>query len=308
MKIAIIGRSEMLYDTCKLLLASSVEISCIITSKEAPEYKRTADDFQNLANKLKVPFLRGTKLSKYVDILKETESNLAISVNFPGIIKQEIIDIFPLGILNAHGGDLPKYRGNACAAWALINGEKNIGLCIHKMIGGELDSGDIIERDYLPVNIDTKISDVLTWMKRRIPILFKKAIEKLSIEPGYLLEAQSTNPRDALRCYARRPEDGIIDWSKSAIQILRLINASGPPYSGAFTAFEGKKITILQAKLNDAVEIFCAVPGQITNIDKNTGVFSVATGSGKLIIEHAIFNDIEGNVVEKLSSTRQRLI
>ena len=38
-----------------------------------------------------------------------------------------------------------RYRGNACQAWAILNGEK-ISLCIHKMIGGELDSGDIITR------------------------------------------------------------------------------------------------------------------------------------------------------------------
>lgn len=308
MKITIIGRSEMLYDTCELLLASGFEISCIVTSKEAPEYKKNADDFQNLANMLKVPFLKSTKLSKNIKILKETGSNIAVSVNFPAIIQQEIIDIFPLGILNAHGGDLPKYRGNACQAWALINGEKRIGLCIHKMIGGELDSGDIIQRDYLPVNIDTKISDVFIWMNQRIPLLFKKAIEKLSIQPQYVLEVQSSDPNDALRCYPRKTEDGLIDWSKSAIQILRLINASGPPYSGAFTTLEGKKITILEARLNDVIEKYCAVPGQITNINKTKGVFSVATGSTKLIIKHAFFDDTKVSVFEALSSTRQRLI
>ena len=37
---------------------------------------------------------------------------------------EEVIDFFELGILNAHGGDLPRYRGNACQAWAIINGEE----------------------------------------------------------------------------------------------------------------------------------------------------------------------------------------
>ena len=58
---------------------------------------------------------------------------------------------------NAHGGDLPRYRGNACQAWAIINGENKIGLCIHKMIGGELDISDIIARDFLKIDLGTKL-------------------------------------------------------------------------------------------------------------------------------------------------------
>lgn len=69
-----------------------------------------------------------------------------MSLNYSSIISQKVIDLFPLGILNAHGGDLPKYRGNACQAWAILNGETKIGLCIHSMIGGEVDNGNIIDR------------------------------------------------------------------------------------------------------------------------------------------------------------------
>ena len=71
---------------------------------------------------------------------------MAISVNHLSIIDEDIINLFKYGILNAHGGDLPRYR-NACLR-PIINGEKKIGLCVHKMIGGELDNGDIISRDY----------------------------------------------------------------------------------------------------------------------------------------------------------------
>ena len=46
-------------------------------------------------------------------------------MNYTGIIPQSIIDLFNHGILNIHPGDLPRYRGNACLAWAIINAEKN---------------------------------------------------------------------------------------------------------------------------------------------------------------------------------------
>ena len=62
MKIAIIGRSEVLYETILLLHNMGHKIVCILTSKEAPEYTRTAADFLELANKLKVPFEQGIKI------------------------------------------------------------------------------------------------------------------------------------------------------------------------------------------------------------------------------------------------------
>ena len=82
-----------------------------------------------------------------------------------------------MGILNAHGGDLPRYRGNACQAWAILNGEEKIGLCIHKMIGGELDSGNIIAKEFLKIDINTKVTQVWGWMSTSIPKLFLKLYE-----------------------------------------------------------------------------------------------------------------------------------
>jgi len=124
---------------------------------------------------------------------------LTIRELFPSLLS----NCFPLGILNAHGGDLTRYRGNACQAWAILNGEERIGLCVHKMQGGELDSGDIITRDYLPIDYTTKITKVWDWMTERVPILMLEAVEQLSKDSSYVLEQQSADPQDALRCYPR---------------------------------------------------------------------------------------------------------
>ena len=170
MKIAIIGRTEMLYDTAVAIKEYGFDIACILTAKEASEYKRTAADFEALALLWDIPFAQGGKIIRHLDFLKQYQADIAVSINYVGVIPQHIIDLFPLGILNAHGGDLPRYRGNACQAWAILNGEEKIGLCIHKMIGGELDSGDIITRDYLKIKHNTNITQVWEWMARQTPI------------------------------------------------------------------------------------------------------------------------------------------
>ena len=60
MKIAIIGRAEVLYDTDVRLRDSGHQIVCVLTAKEAPEYKRTSEDFRALAESLEIPFAQGT--------------------------------------------------------------------------------------------------------------------------------------------------------------------------------------------------------------------------------------------------------
>ena len=306
MKVAIIGRSETLYKTAILLIENGYEIGVIITSKEAPEYKKTSKDFEELAKKVGAKFLYAPKFTqKEINFLKDfiKEDYIGISMNYTGVIQQEVIDIFSYGILNAHGGDLPRYKGNACQAWAILNGEEKIGLCIHKMVGGELDSGDIIEREYLKIDLNTKIGDVLEWMDEKIPYMFLSAIKKLKKDKNYFLEKQ--NPKNSLRCYPRLPEDGRIDWNRSNIEILRLINASNKPYAGAFCFYEDKKLIIWDAEIYEDSENYLAVPGQVAKIEKDSII--VITGKGKLKINLIEYDGFIGNPSKIINSIRKRL-
>ncbi|KYG81134.1 methionyl-tRNA formyltransferase [Roseivirga echinicomitans] len=284
MKVALIGRTKVLLDTGKLLQSKGFEIAYIITSKEAPEYEVGSDDFKAFADELNCPFLHDPAISKD-KILKLSTSNdvaIAISINYSGVISKEVTDLFPLGILNAHGGDLPRYRGNACQAWAIINGEKEIGLCIHRMIGDELDSGDILLKKLYPIDIDTRVGEVYQWFEKDIPRMFLKVAEKLKVEPQFVLEAQSKNSLMALRCYPRRPEDGKIDWHASAEEIVRLVNASSEPFEGAFCLDkEDAVLRIWRAAVFDDQENWCGIPGQIVQY-LESGEIVLLTGQGKI--------------------------
>ncbi len=232
--------------------------------------------------------------------------DIAISFNYPSIISQEIINLFPLGILNAHGGDLPKYRGNACQAWAIINGEDKIGLCIHSMIGGELDSGNIIEREYLNINSNTKVTECWQWMEKRIPFMFLNSVQKLQENSEYFLEEQSKDCKDVLRCYPRVLSDGKINWIKSNIEILRLINASNKPYSGAYCFYKNEKMIIWDAEIYEDNEIYLSEPRQVLMINKD-GSIIIATGNGKLKINEVECNGHIMKPKDKVMTIRDRL-
>ena len=306
MKVAAIGRSEIMYNSIEILLERGFEVPLIITHKEAPEYTRTSKDFENLAQKIGAKYIYTSKIVDFRDDIIQSECDIAISFNYPTIIPQNVIDLFPLGILNAHGGDLPRYRGNACQAWAIINGEERIGLCVYKMVGDLLDFGKIIVKDYFRININTKITEIWNWFIERIPEMFYEALKKLERDPNYYLEIPSDNPKDWLRCYPRLPEDGRIDWNKSNLEILRLINATNKPYSGAFCYFEEKKVIIWDAELYEDNENYLAIPGQIASIEPD-GSIIVITGKGKLRIKEIECEEIIGKPNKLIKSIRNRL-
>lgn len=309
LSVAIIGRSELMYNTILLLQKNNIKINYIVTAKEAPEYLYKSSDFEEYARNKNIGFLHTAKLDAKSIIELENKwgkADIGISVNYSGIISKEVIDLYPLGILNAHGGDLPRYRGNACMAWAIINQEVKVGLCIHKMIGGELDSGLIICREYLDMSLNTRIGELFSWMEDRIPALFLDSIIKLSGDNNYALEVQSLDPKDALRCYPRNPSDGKINWSKSNLDILRLINASSEPFAGAFAYINEVKIIIWRADLFDDEEIYLAVPGQICSIEKESGSITVICGDGKLKVSEIQVEDKRMPPATYINSIRTR--
>jgi len=307
MRVAIIGRTGTLLETARVLMDAGHEVAAVITANPAPEYTHTAEDFRALADRAGAGFALATAMDRdNVGALLADRGRIdvGVSLNFPTVIGQPAIDAFPLGILNAHGGDLPRYRGNACQAWALLNGESRIGLCIHRMVGGELDSGPIVLRRHLAVTIDTRVGEVVAWMESQVPGLFLEALGMLQ-DAGARFETQ--DPSAALRCYPRLPSDGLIDWRADRESILRLINASSEPFAGAFTSYRGDKLVIWRATLADSDERYLAVPGQIVTIDPAGGTVDVITGSGRLQLIEVELAGTRGRPADLLTSIRSRL-
>lgn len=307
MRLALIGRSEILRDAGERLRANGHEIALIVTAKEAPEYRVTAEDFRAWGDALGCAFIRSAAIGKLEERIRTLPPiDLAISVNYPGIVPQPIVDCFRLGILNSHAGDLPRYRGNAPLAWAILQGEERVGLCIHKMVGGELDSGDIVARDFHPVTEATKITELFDWVRRRTPELFAEAADALDRDPSFVLERQSTDPADALRGYPRTAEDGRIDWSAPSLAILRLVNASNRPFAGAFCIYGGERLTIWDAEpVADDAERFLAVPGQVLRIGE--GFADIATGDGRIRLRSVQLGGEPCTPDRLLTSIRTRL-
>lgn len=306
MKIAVIGRTRMLYDAIDCLKQEKHDIVLIGTCKAAPEYDVKEENFLEKAEKMKVPFFCNGNLNNpsIIELLKESQAKIAVSVNWPTVIGDDVLNIFPYGILNAHCGDLPRYKGNACPNWAILKGEKEFAISIHFMAPA-LDSGDIVVKKYYSIDENMNITDIYRIAERDIPRLFCEAVRK--IQRGDKGLPQSKNFEDMLRCYPRIPTDSIIDWNWSCEEIIRVVKASASPFEGAYTFWGNTKIHIHDCTKR-AYDMPCYVyPGQVIKVDNQNAQVEIAASDGIIVISKITIDGREYEANKVLSSARIRL-
>lgn len=264
MRVAILGRTKALLDAARLVMERGHTIPVVWTCRAEAFYDAREDDFRALAHEAGADFFNELAIGSPANlaVLQSYQCDAAISVNWLTVLGPTILNSFPLGVLNAHAGDLPRFRGNACPNWAILSGERQVGLCVHRM-APELDAGPVLVRDRFALNEQTYIGDVYRWLDGRIPEMFAEAIAGLAdgtIKPV----PQPDDMAFSLRSYPRRPEDARISWSWPCDQVLAMVRASSHPFSGAFAYLEGRnKVTIWRAQKAVHPGAFLAVPGQV---------------------------------------------
>lgn len=304
MRIGIIGRTGILLEAAEALRTAGHDLVFVITCRAEPFYENNETDFQNFASKLGIPFYNTLDLESIIPEIKALEADICISINWINIIRKEFLSIFPQGILNAHAGDLPRYKGNASVNWAILNFEDRIVITIHKMVE-EIDSGPYLLKESLDINDETYVGDVYKWLKSTIP---KKFVEALNVIKTKSFIDQDQNIK-TLRTYPRKPSDSKINWAWDKEFILAMIRASSHPFDGAFCFVNDTdlKLKIFRASKFTADFDFSAVPGQVCFKFGDLPV--VATQNGLIAIEECLISDM--NIVDSMNfitkSLRNRL-
>ncbi|KAF0116760.1 MAG: formyl transferase [Rhodospirillaceae bacterium] len=311
MRVAVLGRTRLLLDTARALLNERHRLCLIGTCRADPSYDVREDDFHALAKEHGADFFNDSRINRpeIVSRLEKAKADVTVSINWLTLIGPAPIAAFPYGILNAHAGDLPRYRGNACPNWAILNGEPYVGVCIHAMEANSLDSGPVFLRRRFPLSTSTYIGDISAWLADTVPAMFVEVLGQLARGTAHP-EPQPRDPALTLHCYPRRPADSRIDWGTPASRISALVRASSRPFDGAYTTLEGNaKVTVWRARIEEHPGPFLAVPGQV--LYGSDGDPVIATGEGVLQLEDVALERTSSGTEAKaaiLRSLRQRLI
>jgi UDP-4-amino-4-deoxy-L-arabinose formyltransferase/UDP-glucuronic acid dehydrogenase (UDP-4-keto-hexauronic acid decarboxylating) len=188
--------------------------------------------------------------------------DVIFSFYYRKMICREILDLPKSGAFNLHGSYLPHYRGRCPVNWVIINGEKQTGVTLHYMIE-KPDAGDIAGQKAVEIDISDTAKTLYDKLCRAARELLDETLPL--IKKGQI-PRETQDLTQGSYFGGRRPEDGRIDWKKSAGEIYNLIRGVTEPYPGAFAFLDdNKKIIIWWAEPVIAKE---APPGKLIVDDK----------------------------------------
>ena len=171
-----------------------------------------------------------------VAMLRGLNPDLLVVAAYGQILSKEVLSIPTRGAINVHGSLLPKYRGAAPVAWALLNGESETGVTIIRMSAG-LDAGDMLAKVAIRIGDETA-GDLEVKLA---PIGARLAIETIDRLKAGPVTGEKQDPALVTKAPKLTKEMGLIDWTKSAEQVCRQVRAMQPwPTAYTFLHRQGK--------------------------------------------------------------------
>src|SRR3954466_12823891 len=151
-----------------------------------------------------------------VAALRALRPDLMVVAAYGQILSKDVLSVPAVGTINVHASLLPKYRGAAPVAYAILNGETRTGVTIIKVTPG-LDSGDMILQDAIDILPD----DTTGTLEARLAELGARlAVEAVKrYRAGGPVEGRKQDAALVTKAPKIKKEFGLIDWSKSAAAI-----------------------------------------------------------------------------------------
>jgi methionyl-tRNA formyltransferase len=234
------------------------------------------DEVTAAAARLGVPVRGDATVAGLRQAVQELGPDCVVVSSFDRILPADLVETCPF--VNVHYAPLPRLRGRATVNWAIINGETEATISVHRLVPG-LDAGGILHAEQVPIGPRDTVGDVyaaLNQVQRRVLPAVVRAV----------LAGDQGRPQDeAAATYActRIPDDGEIDWSRPTAEIDRLVRALAPPFAGAFSWLGLDRVGVVEAEpAPDAARWEGRVPGRVVRVDRAAGTVDVLTGDGVL--------------------------
>jgi len=231
----------------QVLLDQRVEVPLVLTHEDSPGENIWFGSVAKLAHERGIEAIapRDPNTPEIVERVRALQSDFLFSFYYRSMLKPALLSIPRRGAFNMHGSLLPNYRGRVPVNWAVLRGETRTGATLHEMVE-KPDAGRIVDQEAVAILPDDLAVDVFRKVSAAAARVLGRSLPKL-IDGSAVLRAQDLSQGGYFG--ARRPEDGRIDWSLPAKRVHDLVRAVAPPYPGAFTEVDGKRLRVLRTRL-----------------------------------------------------------
>jgi methionyl-tRNA formyltransferase len=277
MRLIFCGTPQFAVPTLEKLIAEKFDIELVVTNPDEPSgrgYEMKAPPVKGVAEKAGLKVFQPAKLKDPAtqEFLSRFHPDAIVVVAYGHILPQWMIDLPRLGCINLHASLLPKYRGAAPIAWAIVRGERKTGVTTMKIDAG-LDTGDML----LASDMEIAEEDTAPTLSQKLSTLGADLmVETLrGLERGEITPRPQNSSLATLAPMLKR-EDGLIDWTRPAEEIVRRVRGF-QPWPGAYTTFRGKKLHLWAARPATGTAPAKLEPG---TVEAPGGELFIACGEG----------------------------
>ena len=278
MRIVFMGTPEFAVPALKALLREGYEVAGVFTQPDRPKgrgKKLQPGPVKTAALEAGIPVFQPERIRRDgVEDLRNLKPDLCVTAAFGQILSQEILDIPPLGNINVHASLLPRHRGAAPIAHAIMAGDEKAGVTTMMMDAG-IDTGDMLlqaETEIGPEETCGELTERLGAIGAELLIRTLRSLEAGTLERIPQDEAKMTY--DPMLGKAM----SVADWTAEAKLVRGRINGLNP-WPCVNVPFEGERLKLLRA----AEAPGSGTPGHVLAADPKDGLV-IACGQGAVRI------------------------
>ena len=249
-KIVFFGTPDIGLKSLEYLFnCDTIEVQAVVTQPDKPAgrgHKLQMSPIKKFALEHNLPVFQPKSIRKEPEIqeeLKKLTPDFFVTFAFGQILSQEVLDIPKYETINLHASLLPKYRGANPIQRAIINGDKETGICTMITELG-LDCGDICQKLVIPISDNMNCEELWNEIAEKSPQMIEKTL--IGLKNNTLIPQKQCE--DGL-CMANKltKEECLIDWTKTNTQIHNLIRGICRCPS-AYFMYNGKIIKVIESK------------------------------------------------------------
>ena len=280
MRIIFMGSPAFALPALRRLIASEHEIVAVYTQPDRPSGRGrqlAPPPVKTLALEHGLDVRQPKSISKQdvVDEMRRLAPDAGVIAAYGQILRQQVLDVPRLGILNVHASLLPRWRGAAPIPAAILAGDAETGATI-MLVRLALDAGPMLASVRVPVlaadttaTLTPKIAEAGAGLL--IDVLAKW--ERGEISP--------VEQDEALATYAPQIEkvDALIDWERDTAVVVECKVRAYNPWPIAYSYLDGKPLRILECAAIDATA--AGEPGTISRLGDG---LAIAAADGRMVL------------------------
>jgi methionyl-tRNA formyltransferase len=250
MRLVFMGTPDFAVPSLRSLRSAGHELLAVVTQPDRPRRRKSAppepSPVKREAEGIGLPVLQPetVKDPAFVERLRALAPETITVVAYGQILPPEVLSLAPRWCINLHASILPRYRGAAPIARAIMAGERITGVTTMKMDRG-LDTGDILLQKECAIGLSETAGELTL---RLAGLGADLLVETLALHARGALEPRRQDGREATPAPAFRKAEGRIDWSAPATDIACRVRACNP-WPLAVSWLRGQPVQILRAEV-----------------------------------------------------------